>query len=241
MKTIENLKNATHQQVQLLLPWYVNDTLQTDEKALVESHIKLCLQCRAEIVELQKISRIVCDSDPLSAKAHSSFAELTARIHESNSPIADQAKKTFTWAGFKHPIAAPSKKFSFSGYAVFAQAAMVLLAIIGLIHFNGLDFADNPNNRFYTLSSSSNEGVMENEIRVVFSKTAKQAQIDQTLLSLNGEIISGPSQQGVYVIRINDVNLSGQEISELVAKLRSHNHIIFAEPTIPALLQSQSG
>ncbi|MCK5663925.1 MAG: hypothetical protein KAI17_10580, partial [Thiotrichaceae bacterium] len=87
----------------------------------------------------------------------------------------------------------------------------------------------------------NNVALMKNEIRVVFSKTVNKIQIDQTLLSVDGKIISGPSQQGVYVIRINDINVSGREITELVAKLRAQSHIVFAEPALSALLQNQSG
>ncbi len=230
-----------HQDVQLLLPWYVNNTLKTDEKDLVESHLKVCLQCREQMMELQKVFHVVYDADPLLANALSSFSELSERIHESKIANPGQSKKTFTLADFKRPCAGSIKKFSFSGYAVFAQAAIILLAITGMIHFNELDSGKNQNNQFYTLSSSNNLALMKNEIRVVFSKTVNKIQIDQTLLSLDGEIISGPSQQGVYVIRINDVNVSGSDIPKLVAKLRAQSHIIFAEPALSALLQNQSG
>ena len=242
MRQFQNSPNKMHQDVQLLLPWYVNNTLKTDEKGLVESHLKVCLQCREQMVELREISHHVAyDVDPLSVKALLSFSELSERIHESKLAIPDQTKKTFTLADFKCPRIGSNKKKSFSGYAVFVQAATVLIVITGMIHFNELDSAKNQNNQFYTLSSSNNVALMKNEIRVVFSKTVNKIQIDQTLLSVDGKIISGPSQQGVYVIRINDINVSGREITELVAKLRAQSHIVFAEPALSALLQNQSG
>lgn len=241
MKTLENLKHANHQEMQLLLPWYLNNTLQNDEKNLVESHLKQCLQCRAELVELRKMSDIVCESDSFSSSAHSSFAKLSARIQNPDALSLNEPNNNAKWCALKWPFISARNKRSLSGFSAFATAAIVLLAMTGLIHFYSLETAWNPSNQFRTLSSNRNANSLENEIRLVFSRSADQSKINNTLLSVNGEIISGPSQQGVYVIRIKNESINRQEISSLAAKLREEDHIIFAEPALSAHLQSQSG
>nr|HRC86425.1 zf-HC2 domain-containing protein [Thermoanaerobaculia bacterium] len=40
---------ADHGEIELLLPWYVNQTLDDTEIAWVESHLAECAECRAEV------------------------------------------------------------------------------------------------------------------------------------------------------------------------------------------------
>ena len=47
MGTILQLHDA-HEQVQMLLPWHVNGTLDPAESALVETHLEACAECRAD-------------------------------------------------------------------------------------------------------------------------------------------------------------------------------------------------
>lgn len=42
-----------HEAIQELLPWYLNDTLEADERTDVERHLQSCAECRDELEELQ--------------------------------------------------------------------------------------------------------------------------------------------------------------------------------------------
>ena len=44
-----------HQQLQLLLPWYVNESLGEVERLQVEEHIHGCLLCNRELFALRKL------------------------------------------------------------------------------------------------------------------------------------------------------------------------------------------
>ncbi|MCC6195076.1 MAG: zf-HC2 domain-containing protein, partial [Burkholderiales bacterium] len=46
---------ATHKVVDVLLPWFANGTLETDERALVEQHLGRCPRCRQEIEWLREL------------------------------------------------------------------------------------------------------------------------------------------------------------------------------------------
>ncbi len=225
----------------MLLPWYVNDSLHTDEKNRVESHLKSCIQCRAELLELNKIAQWVCEHDPLSSQAHASFSNLMDKIQQEDSKILTDQEKQSVPVDFKNRIFRSNNKLTIFGYAVFAQAAVVLLGLTLLIKSALLGSFEQPVTQFHTLSDGQQIHLNTNEIRVVFSKNIQEAQINRVVSSLPGKIVSGPSEQGVYVIRIENNKIAESEISELVRNLRKNNQIIFAEPAFSALSPDNSG
>ena len=52
-----------HQQVSQILPWYLNATLEEEERALVEEHLQGCTQCALEIAELQVLEAAVNEAN----------------------------------------------------------------------------------------------------------------------------------------------------------------------------------
>ena len=57
-KTTSTIQDQ-HHQIQFLLPWYVNQSLQQHEQRLVENHIRHCLPCRRELNGLRKLAEAV--------------------------------------------------------------------------------------------------------------------------------------------------------------------------------------
>lgn len=71
-----------HQEIQHLLPWYINQTLEFQQQQQVEQHLKHCLVCRRDWLELQKLAeKIVAPSD-LDSAADVSFAQLRLQLPE---------------------------------------------------------------------------------------------------------------------------------------------------------------
>jgi len=56
--------NTIHEDVDGLLPWYVNGTLSTAEREYVETHVSGCTECADELAELRQIARAVQDEAP---------------------------------------------------------------------------------------------------------------------------------------------------------------------------------
>ena len=54
-----NVENVTGDDIELLLPWYVNGTLPASEQAAVEQHLEECSGCRAALRELQMVAAAV--------------------------------------------------------------------------------------------------------------------------------------------------------------------------------------
>lgn len=53
-----------HDRVSLLLPWYVNDTLASDERAEVAAHLQNCHVCRDNLVDVQRLQEAVRSESP---------------------------------------------------------------------------------------------------------------------------------------------------------------------------------
>jgi anti-sigma factor RsiW len=60
MREVLRLDSATHRVVDVLLPWFVNGTLESEERALVERHLEHCERCRREVEWLREL-HAACD------------------------------------------------------------------------------------------------------------------------------------------------------------------------------------
>lgn len=55
MGTIIPLHGDPHEETQRLLPWHVTGTLDAAERAMVESHLAQCAQCRADLADERRL------------------------------------------------------------------------------------------------------------------------------------------------------------------------------------------
>lgn len=69
------MKNRCSQEFKELLPWYVNGTLTGDERAKVEAHSALCVNCQRELSKLQVLKAMI-------AETAESLLEPSARLFE---------------------------------------------------------------------------------------------------------------------------------------------------------------
>ena len=239
MKRIQNIKHSIHQEVNLLLPWYVNGTLQPDERQLVESHLKGCLRCKAELVEQQELSHRVGNADPLTHRAEKAFAALNEKIRQTETlSLHDEPRPASPFKMISRRIKSLRTNRNMSKLSMLAQAAIVLL-VFGFLYRADYFYVQNTKDpQFRTLSSSPITRLHTDEIQVVFDETIKLKQINQILREISGEIVSGPSAYGVFIVRIDGAN---KKIAESIAALRSNNHVIFAEPAVAALSPQDSG
>ena len=80
MKPIDPLSHTAHREVEMLLPWYVNGTLQGEELDLVPHHLRVCIVCRRELALQQRTSRAIRNSSIINLLPQLSFSRLMRRI-----------------------------------------------------------------------------------------------------------------------------------------------------------------
>lgn len=193
----DQLHESTHPDE--LLPWYVNQTLSPQEQEQVEGHIKNCSRCQKEI-EFLKNMRGKVQATPFESPGELGLQRLLTEVRK------DQEAKL-------PPNVTPPHAW----WKTFAIAASLLLAVqTGLL----MDawFFSKP---MVPLSGPQQEGLI---LQISFVPTAPEEDIRTSLLAIDGTVIEGPSQIGIYRIRLN--NQSGHTIETTLDLLRQQTTVI---------------
>jgi hypothetical protein len=64
-----DLQDVKHREIVELLPWYLNQTLQSKQRTQVESHLRECSFCRQELEELSGLQKVVAAEEPQFSEA----------------------------------------------------------------------------------------------------------------------------------------------------------------------------
>jgi hypothetical protein len=222
MKQLHNNPYSAHQEISLLLPWYVNKTLHGAEINRVENHLKVCLTCRRELATLHKLAAAVQQEGSIDTAAQASFSHLKKRIHSPDATTRKNPPKAMTLPAQRK---GQGKIWRLPRPAL-ALAAVVLLSLL-ITRF--IDTGHFQMNDYRTLSNAEHPAISQNTLRVIFSTGTQQPQIDEILASVQGRIVDGPTEQGVYTVAV-DSELAAEKVLDRVALLRNNTHIIFAEP-----------
>ena len=234
-----------HQQIQLLLPWYLNKSLEQDEQRQVESHLHNCMLCSRELVALRKLAAAVKQSSDLDVAAEASFAKLREKLQTADplrkKPLPSNNQPRLIWSR-KPAAAAPpglsvntvnrySQLLSLRGSSVthFAIAASMLLAIIPLVMQYGRSPATTTD--YYTLSAAKPESPTGTKLHIVFSKSLPNAGIDLLLEKIHGQLVEGPNSVGAYTVRLG-ADKNSQDLTAAVALLRNQQNVLLVEPVI---------
>lgn len=221
MNSSASTTTDSHQQIQLLLPWYMNQSLQPEERHQVESHIQHCLLCRGELVNLRKLAEAVTELSDLEVAAETSFASLRSKLP------ARASENVPSIASVKTPMLTRLPKFSRQGAVRFAMAATLVLAIVPLtLHTVQTNTADN----FYTLSAARPEQANGKQLRVVFTKSLPSSEVDEILAAIHGQRMDEPNSVGAFTVRLDRVD--SPKLEDAIALLRSRSDVLLAEPVM---------
>lgn len=232
-----------HQQILLLLPWYLNKSLEHDELQQVESHLQSCIMCSRELVVLRKLAAAVKQSSELDIAAEASFAGLREKLQTAE-PVCQNSwasikQQTFGWF-MTRVNAAPSLSSNTANWHSwslrlsgrpgmrFAIAASMLLAMIPLI----MQYGRSPVTAdYYTLSAAKPESPAGAKLRVVFSKSLPDTSIDLLLEKIHGQLVEGPNSVGAYTVRLS-TGKDSLDLTAAAALLRNQQNVLLVEPVI---------
>jgi hypothetical protein len=241
MKNIDSKSYSAHQELSQLLPWFVNKTLQGAELKAVESHLSVCLTCKREVAQLQKLAQAVIQEGALDSAEHASFSRLKKRLHSGQAldlqalPQQVRPEQAQISASTNVSQLSRSKKQVWTNTRpALAMAAAVLLSLSVLMprHVEN----DMHGSDFRTLSSDAQPEVMNaNEVRVVFAENVDEQQKNTILERVHGQFTSNnPTAQGVYTVRL-DRDIAKKHLLDVVELLRKDTKVIFAEPAYALL------
>lgn len=170
-----------HRQTIESLPWYVNGTLEADERARVERHLGECLTCRAALREEQRTQVLVREQQDVPLSAEHGLSDLLSRI--------DSGKKQ----------ARPTLVRPVPVYALTIGAFVIVIGSLFLLSTRILE-PDQSSAAFSTLSDTADIG--QPQIDIVFADSVDDEEIAEIVDSFGGRLIGGPTALGRYTVAL---------------------------------------
>jgi len=209
MAEIIRLRGSLHEQAQQLLPWYVNGTLEPDDRAMVEAHLADCAECRADLAAEQVLAR---DVAALPLDVEHAWSMLSERIDAEGPPrrLAEpvpflRRKVAMGWA-LGGPLAAA------------AAVAFAVMVVPG---------APSPAGETYRALGSAPTAQPGNAL-VMFRPDARDVDLRSALTKAGARVVDGPTATGAYVVRIAPAGRA-----QALDRLRATPQVALAEPIDP--------
>lgn len=220
---LEHSRYPDHQTAWENLPWYVNGTLAGPELAQVERHVKSCVACRAELKYLRELGGVLHTAEDMPLTPAQSLSALMARIDGSGS--RELPRNETPSLGLR--IRIWLEPFRLASPAIRLALAVQLAAIVLLTAVVARPTAEAPQPTYRTLSDPATAQVDSGaRLHVVFAPEASAERIRELLVSVQGEIIAGPTALGVYTVATPVAEHPDQTVLE---EVRSQPEIVFAE------------
>jgi len=200
----------THERAVELLPWLVNGTLRIHERDAVEQHVRLCIACRRELKEQQRLQTAFRGQPTVHFSARTGLERLDSRL-DSLRPGAG------AWAA------------RYRTFRPFAVAAGIGAALLGFLLWL-TPLPQIGDDSYATLASSpSIEGTL---LDVVFAEQTTAAEMHALLAQIDGEIVAGPTDVGRYTVRVADEPLPSAALARIAQTLARDPRVRFAGRTL---------
>ena len=184
-----------------LLPWLVNGTLSDEERQDIESHLEICQTCQQEVLLLQKMRAQVKDS-PSQSPGEVGLNRLLKEVQRERTALKASSLLQPKWWRTGLAIAA--------SLIIFVQAGLLIDAW----------YLSKP---VMPLAGPQLSGSI---LQISFVPTATEAEIRQVVNIVHGTFVDGPSQLGIYRIRLALDSPQHQSIEQTIEQLRQHTAII---------------
>lgn len=195
-----------------LLAFYVNGTLTGSERGEVEAHLSACPSCRREAEEWEDLALAVEDEFVALPDSRLAWERLERRIGEERRLQRETREP-------KPPVLAWWRSPSLAWGLAAAQLALVIGLVLYIAAVRPVGTA------WTTLGGTPVPSKVEGaRLHVVLQEEATAEQIAELLGSVKGQIVSGPSAQGVYVVATSGTGRA--EIESAVAMFQSRQDLV---------------
>ena len=199
---------ATHKVVDVLLPWFVNGTLEGEERALVQQHVGRCEPCRREVEWLQELQ---------AACAAAATPDASPAIHQLRQRLTQRP----TAAGVGGRLRAYWQRAQpWSRALIAAQfAAIVFLASVVVVG------SSDPAAQYRTLGAAESAARSPAALVVVFDPATTELDLRRMLRAADARIVDGPTQTNAYLL---DVPPNAQD--RAIRALKADRRVVLVEP-----------
>jgi hypothetical protein len=204
MAQIIHFRGSPHDEVQELLPWFVNGTLEADEAERVEAHLAGCAECRGELAAERQLAEGIAN---LPVDVESSWEGLQQRL-DAEAVVRVQAAPP-VW---RKPVP-----------LVWALAAPVAAAAAVALFFVNIPLQTPAEPQYRALGSSNT--LQSANLIVQFEPNTRVHDMQLALSSSDARLVDGPTETGAYLLRVDP---SRRELA--LKRLRDNDAIALAEP-----------
>lgn len=197
--------HTNHEHCWELIPWVVNGRATDAEQRAVLTHTESCTECREELQRHRALHSHMRGTDDVIAAPNASWQKLLTQIDA-------QPAQTSERRGIKRPWLIAAIWLQFVAIAALASA---LFTSVRPPEYRTLSAP--------TPGASNPRAAM----RVVFAPDASLSKVNELLRQVEATIIAGPSEAGVYTLSTPDPN----DVQRIIATLRAHPEVLFAEPS----------
>jgi anti-sigma-K factor RskA len=209
------LDPAAHKVADVLLPWFVNGTLDGDERAFVERHLEQCVRCQREVAWLREL-HLACVTAEADPGASNAARKLRRRLEEpragDNAMDNAMAALQRLWRRVR-----PWSQW-------IAATELVLILALGA----WLLLPGDTSTLYRTLGARDAHASASGNLVVVFDPATTEAELRRMLRDSGARIVDGPTQSNAYVL---DVPAPRQE--RALKALRAERAAVLVEPLGP--------
>ena len=192
---ILSFEGHAHRDVERLLPWYANATLDDEDIVLVEAHLEHCEPCRAElaamraVIDAGKATHVHAQAREDARDADHAWSHMRQRLHAARrapSTRFDFSRVRDGWRG-----SAPWMRI-----ALAAQCAAVVVLAAFVLRTEPAP----PPQTFHTLSATPSPVSSQDTLLVVFDPRLTDAQLRELLGANHARIVDGPNATGAFLV-----------------------------------------
>jgi hypothetical protein len=181
---------ASEREALELLPWYVNGTLEGEERERVRRELRSSLTCRLEYERLARMQGLMQGDDAEQAASDRGFERLMARINADGRARPAVARQPMHWL----PL---------------AQAATLLVLVAGAAWWWREDAATGPG-PYQTLTVEQPAASQTAQLRLVFKAEVTEAERRALFAELGLRMVGAPTADGIYTVALPD-DANGRE------------------------------
>jgi anti-sigma factor RsiW len=198
---------AAHKVADVLLPWFVNGTLEKDELAFVQQHLGECVRCQREVQWLREL-RAACVDGEAAPGASPVFRNLRRQLDEPRAGRGARASLRKFWRR-----APPWSRWAMA-------AELVLIVALGAVLLPATDGLP----LYRTLGAQSAAVPTARSLVVVFDPTTPESELRRMLRKAGARVADGPTQTNAYVLKV-----AAERRVEAVQALRAEPAVVLVE------------
>ena len=177
--------SAAHKVTDVLLPWFVNGTLEGDELAFVQEHLGQCARCQREVEWLREFHA--------ACVAASAVPGSSPAVHHLRRQLEEPRKAR----GMLDRLRAHWRDARPWSRRVFVAQLAVIVALGTLVIAGGDGSA-----RYRTLGAGNAATPTTGTFVIVFDPAATEFDLRRILRAAGATIVDGPTQANAYVLDI---------------------------------------